>query len=127
MDQSKTNIPHYLTDSKGHQSHFYETHITGVLSHASKYPVQYIDCQEWSHDSDHTMNVLFKTLADISKDGHLPPTLYLQMDNCWRENKNVYVLGACALLVKLKVLKKIQLSFLMVGHTHEDIDQVRRK
>ena len=30
----------------------------------------------------------------------------------------------CALLVQLKFFKKVRLSFLMVGHTHVDIDQV---
>ena len=37
----------------------------------------------------------------------LPPILYIQMDNCWRENKNQYVLGFCALLVKLKIVIKV--------------------
>ena len=29
-----------------------------------------------------------KVLYDVP---HLPHTLYLQMDNCWRENKNTFV------------------------------------
>ena len=29
------------------------------------------------------------------------------MDNCWRENKNQYVLAFCALMVQLKIVKKI--------------------
>ena len=39
--------------------------------------------------------------------GQLPPTLYLQMDNCWRENKNRYVLCFLALLVELGIFKKV--------------------
>ncbi|XP_076103616.1 uncharacterized protein LOC143072525 [Mytilus galloprovincialis] len=38
--------------------------------------------------------------------------------------KQRFVFGFLSLLVELKVLKKIKVSFLMVGHTHEDIDQV---
>jgi hypothetical protein len=30
----------------------------------------------------------------------------------------------CALLVELKIVKKITVNFLPVGHTHEDVDQM---
>ena len=39
------------------------------------------------------------------------------------KNKNVYILSICATLVSIGFFKEIQLSFLIVGHTHEDIDQ----
>ncbi|XP_052075824.1 uncharacterized protein LOC127713918 [Mytilus californianus] len=55
--------------------------------------------------------------------GSLPPTLYLQADNAAKDNKNNYVLMFLAMLVKAEIVKKIKLSFLMVGHTHEDVDQ----
>ena len=41
----------------------------------------------------------------------------------WEKNKNVYIIGLCATLVVLGFFKECQLSFLIVGHTHEDIDQ----
>lgn len=50
--------------------------------------------------------------------------LYLQADNCWSENKNVFMLGFLSLLVALDIFQKIYLSFLLVGHTHEDIYQL---
>lgn len=58
-----------------------------------------------------------------SKRGKLPPVLYLQLDNCYRDCKNIHILGFCALLLKAGVSKKVRLSYLMVGHSHEDIDQ----
>jgi thioester reductase-like protein len=48
-------------------------------------------------------------------------------DNCGRENKNRFVLALCCLLVELGIFRKIKISFLMVGHTHEDVDQVFSK
>ena len=48
---------------------------------------------------------------------NLPPVLYLQLDNCGRENKNKYLLGFCALLVTKNVFKKVPVilySFLCV-------------
>lgn len=66
-------------------------------------------------------------LASIRKvleaDGILPPNLYLQADNCWKENKNRYVFALLALLVHNSVFETIELGFLLVGHTHDDIDQ----
>jgi hypothetical protein len=40
-----------------------------------------------------------------------------------RENKNSTVLAFLFLLVKKRIFRKIELTFLMVGHTHADIDQ----
>jgi hypothetical protein len=52
------------------------------------------------------------------------PTLYLQADNCFKENKNKFVLAFCALLVLIGWFHDVYLSFLPKGHTHEDIDQL---
>jgi hypothetical protein len=57
------------------------------------------------------------------RQGKLPLVLRIQADYCGRENKNIDVLGLCATLIALGFLKEIQLSFLIVDHTHEDIDQ----
>ena len=53
----------------------------------------------------------------------MPPTLLIQADNCTRENKNIYMFALCASLVGLGFFQEVALSFLIVGHTHEDIDQ----
>ena len=38
--------------------------------------------------------------------------LYLQLDNCYRDCKNIHILGFCALLVKAAVFKKVVFVFL---------------
>ena len=38
---------------------------------------------------------------------HLPPVLYIQMDNTCRDNKNKYTLTFAALLVELGIFKKV--------------------
>ena len=58
----------------------------------------------------------------ISSFFKLPENLLLQLDNCARENKNRYLFAYLSLLVARGVFKTIQLGFVMVGHTHEDID-----
>ena len=50
--------------------------------------------------------------------------LTIQMDNCWRENKNRYVFGFLAILLFQCHFKTIDVHFLPTGHTHDDQDAV---
>ena len=57
--------------------------------------------------------------------GELPPVLYLQLDNCWRENKNNVLMNWCASLVERGLFPGgIEIGFLPVGHTHNEVDQI---
>ena len=56
--------------------------------------------------------------------GILPPVLYVQLDNTARENKNLTVFGYLSMLVERGIFKKIKVNFLLVGHTHDHIDQM---
>ena len=53
---------------------------------------------------------------------NLPPVLTLQLDNCSGDNKNRWVFAFCSLLVYKGIFREIYINFLIVGHTHEDID-----
>ena len=71
------------------------------------------------------VEVLRRTLLDLESLGKLPsanPILYLQLDNC-SENKNKVLFGFISDLVSKEVFAEAHIGFLMVGHTHEDIDQ----
>ena len=52
----------------------------------------------------------------------LPKKLFLQLDNSAKDNKNRYVMAFCSLLTARRVFKEVTVGFLIVGHTHEDID-----
>lgn len=52
----------------------------------------------------------------------LPKHFMLQMDNSWKDNKNQIVFAFCSELVLRGIFQTVQVSFLMVGHTHEDVD-----
>jgi hypothetical protein len=60
-------------------------------------------------------------------DSNLPEKLFIQMDNCWRENKNQFVFGYASYLVQQKVFKNVIINFFQVGHTHNDVDQLFSK
>jgi hypothetical protein len=44
------------------------------------------------------------------------------MDNYVKDNKNRYLLAFLLLLIAREVFELVRLGFIMVGHTHEDID-----
>ena len=56
--------------------------------------------------------------------GPLPSVLYVQLDNTTRENKIYSVFGYLSMLVHKEIFKKIKVNFLLVGHTHDHIDQM---
>jgi hypothetical protein len=53
--------------------------------------------------------------------GNFPEEMYVQIDG-GSENANQYVLAVCELLIAKRLVRRIELSRLPKGHTHEDID-----
>ncbi|XP_078593186.1 uncharacterized protein LOC144871538 [Branchiostoma floridae x Branchiostoma japonicum] len=130
MDQDATLLPHYAQTTKDdHGLWRLKTQVTGALSHGEKKCYARVDHMQYPHDTNLTLNFLTDILVEAAKDrnGHLPPVLYVQMDNKAGECKNRWILAYCCLLVHLNVVRKVKISYLMVGHTHEDIDQLFSK
>ena len=77
------------------------------------------------HDCNVLIATLIKTMeAHLSRHDRTPEVLYIQLDNATGTNKNKWVLFFLGLLVGWKHFRKVKVSFLLVGHTHEDIDQM---
>ena len=108
MDQSKLMIPNLLRKSKAFsEAYKLKTHLTLVLDHGQT-PQAFIDLFQWPHGPNQTMNILLEVLH---KRNNLPDVLYLQCDNCTRENKNQFVLGFLAMLVSIGLFKKVRNGF----------------
>ena len=52
----------------------------------------------------------------------LPPVLHVQMDNAVSDNKNRFVICFWSLLVVKGIFREVYVNFMLVGHTHDDID-----
>ena len=52
----------------------------------------------------------------------LSKKLFFQLDNCAKDNKNRYVMAFYSLLTARRIFKEVTVGFLVVGHTHKDID-----
>ena len=125
-DQSDYCLPYTCNKShKSDQAWKLKLHLMGVIAHGHG---AYVYTCPHNHAQGHnvTIQALFDTLVQLMKDNDwakLPEVLYLQLDNTTKQNKGRYLLAFLALLVEAGSFRKIIVSFLPVGHTHEDIDQ----
>ena len=123
--QFVNGFPHFWEISKGDsKSKRLKIHTEIAMVHGGR-PAIYVAWEDIASDPNLTCEILFRTLRreEEERDGGLPPVLYLQLDNCIRENKNTVFIGYVSWLVERRVFKEIYLSFLPVGHTHFDCDQ----
>ncbi len=77
--------------------------------------------QQIMQGSSHCLNAL-KLANKIVGMKPLPKKLFLQMDDYVKDNKNRQLLTFLSLLTICEVFEEIQLRFLVIGHTHENID-----
>ena len=107
MDQNKTNIPSFVRVTKSSQ-HLWclRTHLTGCLIHGYGC-YGFFDFLQFPHDTNLTLTSILLALLEISKLKKLPKHLFIQMDNCVRENKNKYVLGFLAYLIEIELFSEV--------------------
>lgn len=124
-DQSSYGLPHFLQKSKEDKGHKIAVKIVGVLMHGVENDLYLFSMVEgFETGANHVIESLHRALdRKKRKLGMLPPTLFVQADNCTRENKNRFFLGYLEMLVARGVFVEVQMSSLEVGHTHTDVDQ----
>lgn len=126
IDKDKSSLPTVNAKTSGQQKlHNWGVHATGVIVHGPKgFTKVYTWYDEFPHDANVTVECLLRTLEHYrALNGRLPPKLYIQFDNA-KNNKCNAIVKLLALLVELGVFEKIKLCFLLVGHTHNDVDQL---
>jgi hypothetical protein len=77
--------------------------------------------QQITQGNSHCLNAL-KVANKIVGVKPLPKNLLLQMDDCVKDNNNHQLLTFLSLLTICEVFEEVQLRFLIIGHTHENID-----
>ena len=132
MDQFKLKTPQYKVNTKGNSTQL-DTKISGVKVHGIGTYFYLTTGNTFKTGANLNIDCLHQTLIDLRKvyDEKIeqgskiawPKKLYLQVDG-GSENKNRFLLAYLDRLVALNLFDEIKMNFLMVGHTHEDIDQV---
>ena len=122
-DQSDHDLPHFCT--KNHltdAAYKVKMYLYGVLAHG-RGAFAYTCPGHVAQGNNVTIQTIFSTLLHMQSGRTSEQILFLQLDNTGKQNKGQYLFGFLALLIKYRVFKEILVSFLPVGHTHEDIDQ----
>lgn len=125
-DQSKYDLPHFK--DRSHllsEARRLKMHVYGALVHGPKGGAHAFIIPDHEHQGHNTtIQVIHSILVShLKKHKKLPPILKLQLDNTTKQNKGQYLYGYLNLLVEFGVFEDVEVSFLPVGHTHEDIDQ----
>ncbi|KAL3691369.1 hypothetical protein R1sor_005020 [Riccia sorocarpa] len=124
MDQNKTRLSHFTKVTKSvDDASLVGVHLVGVMIyHRTFHTKVYATYKNVRSDSNLTISVIHRVVSEW--EGPLPATLYIQLDNIVRENKNGIVFAYLAMLVEKKIFRKIKVGFLIVGHTHDHVDQM---
>ena len=123
-DQSGYGLPHFSVTTKATVGHSLKVKLIGVLEHGTRKRLSlYTMTSEHETGANHIIEALHRTLATKAASSKLQGVLYLQVDNCTRENKNTFLFCYLECLVAWGVFQEIFVSFLPVGHTYADIDQ----
>ena len=71
---------------------------------------------------DVCLHLLWEPPSELVLAMKLFPAMRVQLDNCAKDNKNKYVFAYSSLLVAKGIFNEVFMSFLLVGHTYDDID-----
>lgn len=123
-DQKSYGLPHFLFGTKSDKGHKIKVRCVDVLEHRREKCLSlFTMTEEFESGANNVIESIQRVLNKRKTDRKLPPVLFVQADNCTRENKNRFFLAYFELLAANGVFKEVQISFLPVGHTHTDIDQ----
>jgi hypothetical protein len=120
--QAVLALPHFVEiDKTSSEACKIPMHVMAALVHGFR-PYAFIFTDNFKHGANITIECLHHVLTDMQQeDGSLPRTFYLQLDNTTKQCKNKFVIAYLGLLIAWNLLERVVISFLPVGHTHEDI------
>lgn len=123
-DQAAYGLPYHCMTTHSVQGKYkVRGHMMGAIVHGRRtYGLVGVDNVKYG--TNVTIETLHHVLQDQAASGDLPDCLYLQLDNTGRQCKSRFMFGWLGCLVKWGMFKDVYVSFLPVGHTHEDIDQL---
>jgi len=108
MDQRKTETPRMEDRNKAlDRCEVVKNHVVGVYINGKDFfCISHFD--HWKKDPNLTISILFQAFKRLPRPW--PLILWIQLDNCIGENKNVYMFFMCALLVHWGVFEMVRCS-----------------
>ena len=126
MDQRKTYLPVVRRREKNDRVDLIKQKLLGVKVHGHGNFV-YVAQPPLKTGANFTLECFVRTINKLDalyqkNNQALPSRVKVQLDNA-SDNKAYVVLAFMSFLVEREIFEEVDLNFLMVGHTHEDIDQ----
>jgi hypothetical protein len=123
-DQSRFGLPHFAEADHSCMSLWrIHTYLMGVLNHGRQ-PMAITYLPNIKQGTNVTTDCFhYAILRTYARFGRIPKVAFLQIDNTAKQCKSKYMMGFAGYLVHIGVFREVVISFLPVGHTHEDIDQ----
>ncbi len=123
-DQSAFGLPHFMIKTKDDRGHSLKVRLIGLLEHNQENKLRLFTLtEEYPTGANHVIEAVHRFLTERGNQSTMPRVFYIQVDNCTKENKNRYLFSYLECLIRWNLFDEIQVDFLPVGHTHEDIDQ----
>ena len=123
-------IPSFLKDQPGAVYFFVPLNVycLGIIDCNSIkdyfYAYMYLEA-EGGRSGNEVVTLIMKYLSDKGySDGTTQFNLFIIMDNCSNQNKNNYVLHLPTYLTMNKKFEKVQIIFLIAGHTKNTADRL---
>ena len=122
MDQKKMCLPHLRRLTKDiNDECLVKMHLVGCLAYNRLVgPHVFITYPNVHNDRNLTVIVIHRVMMSWGQP--FPPVLYIQLDNTTSENKNPTVFDYLSMLVNQGLFRKVKVNFLLVGHTHDHIE-----
>ena len=126
-DSNKTSVPYFARSMTWWQTtkhHILEQHVVGVLVHGvPNSAFLYTVNNSIGGGANLNVEALRRTMVHKFRSTPLPRRICVNADNA-SDNKCFTLILFLAMLVYHGYTQEVYLSFLLVGHTHEDIDQL---
>jgi len=121
MAQVHNCLPSYSKSGTSTAPMVFDTHYQGMITHGKRFTI----FRSFGNVGKGTNVAVYSWLRHLEieyrRDGKLPDTLFQQIDG-GGENANEITIGMAELLVHWGLTKRVIITRLPVGHTHEDID-----
>ena len=127
MTQNTTALPHFDRTIKGLDKNQVDVHCVGsIISSVGSF--MEFSYGNLANNACLLVDTIHRNINRVqshrsSKDQRMPTVMHIQLDNC-STNKSKTLMAYASYLVMTGVFKRIEISFMMVGHTHENIDQL---
>lgn len=112
-DQTSYGLPHFTELTKSDRVHKIKLKCVGVLEHPKDKKLSLFTMTEgFESGANHVIEAVHRVLnARMQRFGRLREVLYVQADNCTRENKNRFFMTYFEILVAKGIFITVEVSF----------------